>query len=242
MNHLFKKRTFDVLKRSLKCNPEKKNGGFYSVKKAAEDLNYRGHKFIHLIPSSDLKRITERPCPLISKYLGKGDSKGGRGIDLAIMTASKKLRKIQKLKEAETCKNCRVKEECHLRDKEPAKHLGSTLDLSLVLYAMAIESGESKEPETEEEVELYLAGFRVLDNFKWVLEAFEETQDQGMDELIGSGSEDFQNHLKLETLISKVGKGKRRGRKVKNKSKSGFIGSLREGVSNNEQFVKKFNS
>ena len=76
------------------------------------------------------------------------------------------------IEEAEVCKKCPISEKCHLKDKEPAKRLGSSKDIALILYAMAsqVDLNDASKELSETEFLTYLAGVKVLDSFKGLME------------------------------------------------------------------------
>jgi len=88
------------------------------------------YKFLFLLPKSELETIVNHPCHLDQTQMPKGQF-------AKIVTSHKKIRMVLGLEESEVCQNCPISQNCHLKDKVPAKKLASSKDLAIVLYGMA---------------------------------------------------------------------------------------------------------
>lgn len=241
MDKLFKKRCIKLLNTIYRSNfsntTTPKN--FHKLITKSESIKLWGYKFIHLLPKSDLALMSRTPCPVREK------EKKFKGINNRILTAAKKLRKVQNIKEKEVCRSCILSNECHLKDKSASKKLANTSDLSLLLYSFAADVEDDKELESEDEFLFYLSLLRILDNFEWILNDVKYFGESEILDILRAGDEDMENWFKSGLILKKIGvgnekkfkKGKMKVR-VRGEKREAFVRSFKKEVADVKSFLK----
>ena len=205
MDKFFAKKAFRSLSKIYQVSFNKKQN-FHYFEKQATAKNFMSYKFLFLMPKADLETIVNHPCHLNQDKIPKGQFS-------KVVTSHKKIRMVLGIEEEKVCKKCPISEKCHLKDKVPAKRLGSSKDIALILYSMAssVDLNDTSKELTENEFLTYLAAVKVLDSFKGLMEEerfFEDSENSrhevecSLKELVEVNEEQTQLQFKLKTVKS----------------------------------------